>query len=232
MTPFGGSGVTEEIPQGTKVMTEATISAAAMRIVKLLVGSPPQPVSELIKLYPVTRTAITEQLAELREAGFVERTTEPLPGRGRPHHLYRATDAALLLLFANNQNLVVPAIWQALAEEGGPELVAKIRARVSRTVAEHYKQKITSQEPAQRLREFGELMEREGGMVEVSGNGHGLVLRKLSCSFLCMFDQDRTICRLDEEIIAEVVGCPVRRVLCRHDGDACCSFELANHWQH
>ena len=76
-------------------MADATVSAAGLRIVKLLVGNPPQTVSDLIDTTGVTRTAVTEQLNELVAAGFVERSTERLTGRGRPRHLYKATDAAL-----------------------------------------------------------------------------------------------------------------------------------------
>jgi predicted transcriptional regulator len=83
-------------------MPDATISAAGLRVVRLLVGNPPQTVSSLIRATGVTRTAVTEQLNELIAAGFVERDTERLSGRGRPRHLYRTTQAALVLLFASN----------------------------------------------------------------------------------------------------------------------------------
>ena len=96
-----------------------------MRIVKILVGKPPQTVGQMMDETGVTRTAITEQLAELISGGFVERTIEKLPGRGRPRHLYSTTTAALLLLFASNQRLVVPAIWKAIDELGGRELLRR-----------------------------------------------------------------------------------------------------------
>ena len=92
-----------------------------MRVVKLLVGHPPCTISELIDETGVTRTAVTEQLNELMASGFVERTVEKLPGRGRPRHRFSATKAALVLLFANNQQLVVPAIWKAIDEIGGED---------------------------------------------------------------------------------------------------------------
>ena len=101
-------------------MSHVTISTAGLRVMKLLVGNPPQTISELIRAAGVTRTAVTEQLNELVAAGFVERDTERLPGRGRPRHLYKATQAALVLLFASNQRLVVPAIWKAMALESAP----------------------------------------------------------------------------------------------------------------
>ena len=61
---------------------EALVSQAGMRIVRLLVGRPPQSVTDLIEAAGVTRTAVTEQLNELLAAGFVERTTERPMGRG------------------------------------------------------------------------------------------------------------------------------------------------------
>ncbi|MFZ5831917.1 MAG: MarR family transcriptional regulator, partial [Planctomycetota bacterium] len=70
------------------------ISASGMRLIKLLVGSRPQTVAELIEATGVTRTAVTEQLNELVAAGFVDRGTERLPGRGRPRYLYSATQSA------------------------------------------------------------------------------------------------------------------------------------------
>ena len=45
-------------------MADATISAAGLRIAKLLVGHPPQTVSDLLDAAGVTRTAVTEQLNE------------------------------------------------------------------------------------------------------------------------------------------------------------------------
>ena len=119
-------------------MPDATISAAGLRVMKLLVGNPPQTISDLIRAAGVTRTAVTEQLNELVAAGFVERSMERLLGRGRPRHRYKATDAALVLLFASNQHLVVPAIWRAIDEVGDEELANKIHQRVSHVLAEHY----------------------------------------------------------------------------------------------
>ena len=208
-------------------MPDPTVSAAGMRVVKLLVGNPPQTVADLIKVTGVTRTAVTEQLNELVASGFVERGTERLSGRGRPRHLYSATDASLLLLFANNQRLVVPAIWQAIEELGGPKLTKKVLHHVSRTMAEHYKRKIRAKNPQERLRKFSELLREEGGLVEAVAEESGqFTLRKRSCPFFSMLDENRSVCSVDQEMMSEVVGCPVRRTACRYEGDPCCTFEV------
>ncbi len=209
-------------------MNEATVSPAGMRIVNLLVGNPAQTVANLIRATGVTRTAVTEQLNELVAAGFVERGTERLPGRGRPRHLYSATNAALLLLFASNQRLVVPAIWQAVREVGGEELTQKVLRRASLKLAEHYKQKITGRTPRERLKQMSDLLcQDEGVLVDVTENQQGhLVLRKRSCPFISMYEESAAVCGIDVEMLSEIVGAPVRRVACRHDGDPCCKFEV------
>jgi len=207
-------------------MADATVSAAGIRIVKLLVGNPPQTVSDLIKATGVTRTAVTEQLNELSVAGFVERSTERLPGRGRPRHLYRATDAALILLFASNQRLVVPAIWKAVNEIGGDDLMHKVMKKVSRIIADHYNAKVTAKKPEDRFHQLMDAFIEEGGLLEAAEEDGQLVLYKRSCPFISMADDKRSICRVDLDMMSQVVGRSIKRSACRHDGDPCCKFEI------
>ncbi len=208
-------------------MADATISAAGIRIVKLLVGNPPQTVTDLIQAAGVTRTAVTEQLNELVAAGFVERETERLSGRGRPRHLYRATQAAMVLLFANNQRLVVPAIWRAIRDVGGENLCQNVLKQVSRSLAEHYSANITAKQPLDRLRQFIDLLTAEGGLIEAVEDAQGqLLLHKRSCPFISMVDPQRSICFIDQEVLKQVVGRSIRQTACRHEGDPCCSFEI------
>jgi predicted ArsR family transcriptional regulator len=208
-------------------MPDVTISTAALRVVKLLVGRPPQTIADLIKITKVTRTAVTEQLNELVAAGFVERSTERLPGRGRPRHLYRATHTCLSMLFTSNQRLLVPAVWQAIHAVGGDKLAKEVLKRVSGSLADHYNRQVTGREPRQRLRQLIALLRAEGGLVEaVEQNGH-LVMHKRSCPFISMLDEKRSVCCVDQEMMNLVVGQAVRRTACRHEGAPCCTFEIA-----
>ena len=208
------------------MVSNPTISAAGMRLLKLLVGNPPQTVADLIKVAGVTRTAVTEQLNELLAAGFVARQRQRLPGRGRPRHRYSATDSALLLLFGNTQRLVVPAIWRAIEKLGGREMIEKVFEHVGHSLAEHYKQRINGTDPRQRLGQMIELLREEGSLLESIEQDGQLVLRKRSCPFISMVDDHHTVCCVDQEMMTEVVGCPVRRVTCRYEGAPCCTFEI------
>lgn len=209
-------------------MAEATVSAAGMRIVKMLVGNESRTVADLMKATGVTRTAVTEQLNELMGAGFVERKVERLSSRGRPHNRYYATDAALLLLFASHERLIGPAIWKAINAIGGKELTDRILDDVSRRLADHYCRHIKTDDPEERLRAMNDLLADEGVLVEIDEADDQVKMHKRSCPYFGMFDEKRNVCCLDEMIMTHVVGKPVRRICCRHDGDPCCSFKIVS----
>lgn len=209
-------------------MFEATVTPAAMRIVRLLVGSPPLTVAEIMESAGLTRTAITEQISDLLAAGFVERSVERYSGRGRPRHRYAATTAALLLLFASNQRLVAPAVWQAIHEVGGRDLLRKVLRRVTQRMVEHYRPQVSAKTPQERLRQMTQLLTQEGHLVEIVEDPDGaLVFRRRSCPFISMFEEMRAVCDVDLDLISTIVGTRVKRTACRHDGAPCCTFELA-----
>lgn len=210
------------------MMKDITVSPAGLRIVKLLVGQPPKTVANLIRSTGVTRTAVTEQLNDLVGSRLVERAVERLPGRGRPRHVYKATNAALLL-FANDQEVVMSALWQAIFDVCGEDAAKKALKRVSRAMAEHYGQKITAKKPLERLRQLISLFAEEGELIELAENHNGhWTLQRRSCPFANMADNRQVVCRLDQETINTVVGRHVRRVACRRSGDPCCTFEIAS----
>lgn len=211
--------------------SSVNISPASMRVIKLLVGNSPKSVADLIREMNVTRTAVTEQLNELVAAGLVERQMQRLPGRGRPRHVYSATPAALALLFARNQELVLPAIWRAIREVGGPDLVKQVVDRVSQQLAAHYTRLVSASTPQERCRQLVNILHEEGVLIEVEESDGKIYLRQRSCPYIIMFEENRTACLLDMEILSEIIGVPVRQTACRHDGDPCCVFEISNHSQ-
>ena len=214
-------------------MPVPTVSPTAMRIVQLLVGNPPQTVADLIKTSGVTRTAVTEQLDELVAAGYVEQTTERLPGRGRPRYLYSATNTALSVLFSGNQRLVVPAVWRAVKSVGGTDLLQQVVNRLAEILADCYRHRITAGSLVERVRQMAKFMQEEGSVIEVhhsNGDDNGsekVLLHKKTCTFFSMFDTpDRTLCDVDEKMMNLLIGHPFQKIACRHDGDAYCAFEL------
>jgi len=212
---------------GETMMLNATISPAGLRIVKLLVGHPPKTVASLIRATGVTRTAVTEQLNDLVAAGLIERSIERLKSRGRPRHVYRATDAALLL-FSNDQQFLMSALWRAIFDICGEDMAKKVLKRVSRAMTDYYSQQITAKKPQERLRQLIALFADAGELIELAENHNGhWTLHRRSCPFASMADTRQSVCRIDQEMISAIVGRHVRRVACRRAGDPCCTFEIA-----
>ena len=207
-------------------MADAIISSTGMRLLKLLVGNPPKSITELMKSMEVTRTAITEQLNELVRSGFVDREPQHLPERGRPQYLYKATNSASLILHAQNQCQVVPSIWRVLEDIGGNELRHKVMKKVGKMLARQYLPKITARKPEERLRQLAKLLNSEGDLTEVTTSNGRLLLHKRSCAFLRMVDDGQMICCLDQEMMTQIVGKPIRRLDSRHAGSPRCTFEI------
>lgn len=210
---------------GDVLMKEIHISPAAMRIVRHLVGKPPQSIAELMQATGVTRTAIMEQLGELSAFGLVERTMERLSTRGRPRHRYALTQQALQLLFHGNQHLLVPALLRAIEELGGEGFRRKVIKRVGRILADHYLRQIHAEDPQERLAQFCQILNQEGEVAEMVPSGNGLaVLRKRSCAFISMLEESRTVCAIDRELLSQITGVPVKQIRSRHEGAFCCEF--------
>jgi len=207
-------------------MADIALTAAATRIVRLLIGAPPQSVADLVDATGVTRTAVTEQLNELVAAGLVERTTERLSGRGRPRHLYATRGASLQLLFAKAHRFTVPAMWKAIAEIGGEELTTKVIEHVSHQLADSYRGRMSSTTADERLREFSKLLREDGGLAEVCEEDGVPVLYKRNCPFIGILDEDRNVCDIDQAMMTEVIGHPLDAT-CRLEGAHCCTVRLA-----
>ena len=206
----------------------ASLSEASVRIVKLLVGRPPTPVSQLMKAAGVSRTAIVEPLNELIECGFAERHVDRLSGRGRPRYVYAATSAALPFLFPSREQRIVAAMWKAARDIGGQELVCELVKRSAAEMVRHYQSRITAQTAEGRVHQMARLLQEKGHVAEVGRGEHGLiVLRNRSCPFIGMLEEDRFVCRVGILTMSELFGCPMRQVASRLDGAPCCVFEIS-----
>jgi DeoR family transcriptional regulator, suf operon transcriptional repressor len=189
----------------------------------MLVGRAPQSISDLTKAAGVTRTAITGQLYQLIEAGLVERRSEQSPNRGRPRHLYTATEASLML-FITSQRLLIPSVFRAVRNIGSEKTLRAVLKQVTHALAEHYQRKISATKPDSRLRKLADILNDEGAVIETAEEKGRFVMVKRSCPLVGILEDKRAICRIDLDVMRAVVGRHVTRTACRHDGAPCCTF--------
>ena len=63
--------------------------------------------------------------------------------------------------------------------------------------------------------------------VESPVSDRGPVLTVLACPYPDLAEQDRTVCEVEQEVFAEVLGQDLRLDRCRLDGGQCCQFAAA-----
>ncbi len=201
------------------------ISPAAYRILRLLVGTPPQSIAQLTKASGVTRTAVIEQLSELMAQNLVTREVDKGPRRGRPRHLYAATDLALERVFPPSRHLL-PSLVQAIDEHGGSELRQDIFQRLGEILAGRYRPKLQGLAPSARLETLVRLMQEEGVLIDVEKHPSGFTLRERTCPFVDLVCPDRAVCEMEGAMFSGLIGWPVKLAQCRLDGCASCVFQL------
>lgn len=203
-------------------MTPIPVSESGLRLMRLLVGRPPQTLHQLMAGAGVTRTAVTEQIAVLTASGYIERRVER-GGRGRPHHLYQATDAALQL-FPTQERRLVPALFEAVEEVAGRELLAAILDRVVDKLTAFYRARISAESPEERLRQLMTMMQEKGVVVDAAAEAGRWVIRERSCPFVNLVGPKREACEVERRMISRLVGADVQMTECRLDHCHGCAF--------
>lgn len=216
-----------------RTVTRPSISDAGMRIMRQLIGHPPQTMTELIEALNVTRTAVAEQLNELISVHYVEQTLVRGGGRGRPRYLFSATELAMRHLFEGNQDIVVPAMWRAIQKYFGDEAVERISHDVAAEIALRFTSQMSDRSHRSRMKEFADILNRSGRLADYRERKNAIEVCKLNCPFASMGDDTGTLCRIDRLCMQMIVGdgdlAPVHLVDNRHEGNHCCTFRLELH---
>ena len=186
--------------------------------------------SELIQELGVTTTAVRQRVDRLLEMGLLDRE-KVVAGRGRPTYQYRLTVAGYRSAGANPVD-IANAMWlEILAmpnSDSRDQLLAGIAGRLGRQYAAQIAE--TSDESVetfdQRMHRLSELLAARNIVTDVTQSGQLPVLDIEVCPYPSMTDasDDRSMCRLEEQMFSEALGVPVQLSSCRLDGDSCCQF--------
>ncbi len=208
-------------------MSDMYITSAGMRIINLLVGQPPQAIAEMIDNLNVTRTAITEQLSELIEAGYVERTVEKLSSRGRPRHRYGVTDLALTMLFPGFQGRVVPSIWKHLEQNCGLVVAEKIQDAVAADLAASFRRLVDGGTIEDRVTQLCDaLKDRKVAALSRTNNSGKIELVLKTNPFISMQDGTDRYNKIATKMIGEILHATVKMTSSRMSGSFCDVFEI------
>ncbi|MEM9826328.1 MAG: winged helix-turn-helix transcriptional regulator [Planctomycetota bacterium] len=187
----------------------------------------PLRIDELVARMGVTATAVRARIERLLSSGWVERK-KMVSGRGRPTFQYLLTEAGRRAVGAAAADMA-EALWQEIMALGDESLRRRIVSGVARRLANQLAEELDDSQPVdQKIQQLSDVMARRDMVVQAE-TGDLPVLDICVCPYpsLADVDSERSMCRLEEQMISEAIGQPVHLSSCRLDGDHCCQFTAA-----
>jgi predicted ArsR family transcriptional regulator len=175
----------------------------------------------------VTATAVRHRLVRLQAMELVSRELART-GRGRPHHIYRVTSAALRELGDNYADLA-QILWRELRNIEEPAVRQRIASRVEEALVQQLGKVSARASLSDRLTQLSSALRERGYHVEIDKTGQLPVLRENNCPYFELASADPTICELEQAVFRRVLGAEIKLTQCCLDGHHCCEFQAADH---
>ncbi len=201
-----------------------TLRSVDRSLLLCLRSGQPRSIGELTESLGVTATAVRQRLERLLAQGFIERQKVAGGGRGRPTYNYCLTPAGFKRAGADATDLA-EAMWLEILSIESPNIRERLIDGVARRLGRQLavRESNAADPAAAGHRVAASLQSREYPTCQAHG---GAVIGLEACPFPILTDaaDDRQMCRLEEKMLSEALGEPVRLTSCRLDGDACCHF--------
>ncbi len=172
----------------------------------------------------VTATAVRQRLTRLEGQGLVTREVVRA-GRGRPHHVYRVSDAGLRHLGENYRDLAL-ILWRSIHqiddESAKRSVLGVIRDEFVRRFG-----RVDSEGPiGDRVRQLTSELESQGYDVGYSVDGTLPILREHNCPYQDLAAADPSICEMEADVFSRILNADVELTQCCMDGHSHCEFHV------
>ena len=183
-------------------------------------------VQEICDNVGVTATAVRQRLGRLEGLGLIVREAVRA-GRGRPHHVYRISDAGLRHLGENYRDLAL-ILWRAVHEIEDEKVRSKVLASIRDGFVGQLGRVAVGGSLNDRTRQLQETLVSHGFSVEFD-EGSGLpVLREHNCPYSDLASVDPSICQMEQDVFSRILNADVALTSCRLDGSSCCEFRVGS----
>jgi predicted ArsR family transcriptional regulator len=172
----------------------------------------------------VTTSAVRLQLSQLEASGAV-RAEKIRDGVGRPYHVYSATPRAHDLFYKDYGDLARLLLAEVMRIEG-PDALDGVLRRVSTQLAVLYRERISGQELGERVEEWADLLSHRGVPADVQKTEEGYVLQEYGCPYQSIAVENRAVCELESQVMADLLRSQVKRTQCVLDGHHSCHFVI------
>jgi len=182
-------------------------------------------VQEICTALEVTATAVRQRLVRLQALQMVARELVRA-GRGRPHHVYRVTQAGLCELGDNYAELA-QILWREMKNIEDRTVRERIVSRVEDALVEQFGNVAARGPLTDRMHQLTTALRDRGFQVEMDQSGLLPILRENSCPYFELASSDPAICELEQAVFRRVLGADVKLTHCCLDGHHCCEFQAA-----
>lgn len=180
-------------------------------------------IGQLVEGMGVTATAVRQRLTRLMALGMIDRS-QTVEGRGRPSHQYELTEKGRKSL-ANNLGDLAVVLWQEVQKIDDPTTRQRVISGAVERLAEKYETEVSGSTTAQRMESITNLFaERQIPVTFEQDNGLPMI-KVTGCPYPSLVGDNREICDMEQQLLSKIIGQPMDRCQCQHDGDGCCSFK-------
>lgn len=179
-------------------------------------------IKDLEQVLGVSTTAVREHLAQLQVNGLVAASTLRA-GPGRPRLIYTLTEKAESL-FPKHYDLLVHLLLEEMAAEDGIAKVERILGRVGERIASEYSTKVNATDMHERMQELRQVLERQGIAADVNAEDAAIHLH--SCPYYDLVHEHGEVCRMEQQMLEQVLGEKLVLERSRRDGHYHCCFVL------
>jgi|SRR5688572_1672699 len=187
--------------------------------------SGPCTVEELARKLELTDNAVRAHLSTLERDGLV-RMSGVRRGARKPHFTYTLTTDADRL-FPKAYDALLNQLISVLKNRLRPREIEKVLREVGRAIAVNAP-KGHSNGLESRVQNAVRVFKSIGGNAKVEKHDDKIVIRSNGCPLAAAVSVHPEVCRLAEELVAEIVKVPVQEH-CNRDERPQCRFEISTH---
>lgn len=196
-------------------------------ILELLLRSGQASLADLEASLELATETLRDHLKALAAKGLVERAGVRREGPGRPHVLYRLSNAGVEL-FPRRAGELLRELASFLQDSGNAHLLeAFFDARAERK-RELLAGRVAGLEGVDRIAEVARILSEEGFMAEIDDTSHGPRLRLCHCPLREVVAVSHLPCRAEMMLVRELLGAPLHRESFMPEGDSSCTYSIGS----
>lgn len=144
---------------------------------------------------------------------------------GRPHYVYSLTDQAQEL-FPKKYHLLADRLLTELKSIADDQQLSILFDRIAQGITAEYAAKVEGKNTEEKLSLLVDLLGQEGFLAQWDQIDGRYVLKEYSCPYYYVGQRHPEVCRLDLQMIANVLEAQVERKTCMIDGDEFCTYRI------